>query len=635
MTVSAIGVDVSGTGPVFVAETQSIIANIYSGDELIDIRKLSEHDLQASLEGRFVEPSGSWASAADILMSGLLVIIGDVGIGKRTAAINLLLGLCNRESIMEVESSWGDSTGDAIPYAQAAHGYLCDLTSADHSRLKDDFGTKIQKWARGNSCFVVMTAMKNARTSRWAAAVKSITVELSSPKPRALLESELRAKSREVELEYALGRPEIRLILDSNVRAADVCRLAEIICSSDDFTSIIGEYSDWRSEIDRQMDAAEKDIETRALIWSSAFCDTGTPAAVLQMSEELCRCVHGDHARNVVLSVLGAPPASTRFARAKIETTGGRTVLESGRRGYPAAVRRYLWSEYPSQRKFLTDWVMWAVQNLPSSDADKVADSVYEVAIHKRDNQLLSRLRDTLIKYRRDSAVRIFTSGALDPNTGGYVRERLYSWLNSQSVETSTFIVDVCGGDFGQKMPGRALTRIGRAARAGRVDRDTMARALVGVAEADISTVLRVIDVWFVTDGMRSVGIRGFLALASSRRGALIIQDGCAASSGGVELGERVVIYLATALEDAAYQADALAAVELWRKLSREGDLSVEFATRTVGAAVKAVLNGSVLEVVLHHIQDGDDPFWGKVMKRAMHEPETIGVHIGEPEIVQ
>jgi len=74
----------------YVAQTQ--VFNY--GEDFVEVSLVSDADLAACAEGRFVPPGGQWQDAAGKLGTfGALIVTGERGSGRRTAALRLLNGV--------------------------------------------------------------------------------------------------------------------------------------------------------------------------------------------------------------------------------------------------------------------------------------------------------------------------------------------------------------------------------------------------------------------------------------------------------------------------------------------------------------------------------------------------------------
>ena len=135
------------------------------------------------------------------------------------------------------------------------------------------FGKNLLDWAQEQSVYLAVITTGSAWSGEWASGARRVIVRLGSPEPRDLVQSELLALEANCPDAY-LDAAGFGGIWESRPRAADACRLAQLIAASPgrDAEDIAREYGNWRTWID---DELHEDLGVRALMWSAAFYDGG------------------------------------------------------------------------------------------------------------------------------------------------------------------------------------------------------------------------------------------------------------------------------------------------------------------------------------------------------------------------
>ncbi|WP_181699330.1 hypothetical protein [Nocardia sp. GTS18] len=609
-----ISIDANENAMVFAAERQYFHQNYY-GEESVIARPVAAHEFSACMEGRFVEPSGSWASAKSMAAAGnLIVLAGEDGTGRRTAALRLLAGRCGTSRVIELEATWHRFIEDAMPRIDPGVGVLVDLSKLGQDGIAGEFGPRLKGWARSADVFVVVIAMRNARSANWATEIRSSVVELGSPSPRDLIKKELESAGVYVQCSELLNHQDIQSILHSDLNARDTCRLGAIVIHSvhADPAEIVDEYQDWRTHIEGQLADTTSQFGTRALVWSGAFCHGGSDISVLRMAEELRRLVD---VRRSELDILSEPPASRKFSDAGIVVNGGAAMLRPAKRGYAAAVRRHMWSEYRQSSDLLTKWLATCIQVLPWSDAERVANNVIDIAAQLRANQLMVTVRDALLTSHKNSASSVFSSWATDERWGGFIRERLYAWSDSPSLDTAALVAESCGGGFGDSMPVLALTRLRRAAIRCGGGHPSVRASLVRMCVADVVLVVDALSAWSKMDISRTSGLSAAIAIASDREGMVAIEEYCSLGAGHTaQVIPPILELLSAAMRQQDLAHEAYNVLDNWKNFSEDGSIARDFAVAITSQLIDVMFRANALEGLIARVWGADDSYWSEVM---------------------
>ena len=595
----------------YVAQTQ--VFNY--GDDFVEVSLVPDADLAACAEGRFVPPGGQWQNAVGKLRDfGALIVTGERGSGRRTAALRLLSRVSADGPIYELAPTWkrpGINILPALPSARC----LLDMSEPTMELAPADFGKKLLDWAREKDIRLVVIASDEAGARHWAGSAESAWVRLRSPDARELATSELRA-SVAGELRAAiLDDPAFGSIWKSAPKAEDARRFSRLIIEGTDRSpeEIADEYQGWREWIDKTF--PEKEFGTRALMWAAAFCDGGQRRSVLRMSEDLRRRLHEDRGPSAILR---DDPSSQRLTDAEIKPNGDMVRLSPTRHGLAEALRAYLWDEFEDQelRDVLTDWLIAELGKLPFDDAERVARGVLDIVIRFRDDTLLRALRDKLTGDKRSIAVRTLSQAALDPRFGAHVRASLYDWARI-SRSQADLVAEVCGGAFGDQQPEMALVRLGWAAQNSLPDSPALASALASLAACHPEAVLRSIAKWFEDDDRLTAGLNAFLALASTIAGAALLCGRMGAASGHTGFRDVLIGYFERALSEPSSYEAAISVLKAWEKFAADGTISSRTAISVLGRALGPALGKNPMSRLNPGFPDMDS-FWGQAFEVAI-----------------
>ncbi|MFI7640544.1 hypothetical protein [Nonomuraea sp. NPDC049400] len=616
---------VNGSAVAFVAGTQNF--NNF-GDDLVEVRPMTPEELLVCDESRFVAPqSEEWTQCGRVLREhNVLVLLGDAGTGRHTAALRQLLNHCEPERIHELECTWTQPQRRFLPPAEAGKGYIIDLSDTT-KEPSEEFGKGLLSWAKESKALLVVLVTGDVWTGRWTNHLRDQLVPLPSPNARRLVERQL----------TALGAGNRTFLLDHEVlapiwascpRAEDASRLADIIRKSASLKAedIAAEYGGWEAWLDTKF---PKRLGSRTLLWSAALCNGGRRLSILQMSEALRRKLGEDRGPAAVLS---DDPASKRLDEAHVRRFGDRVRLAPECHGLAAAVRRHLWDECELHRDLLTEWAVDQAANLPADDAGRVVDALLDLTLLFRDKAIINKLRDALLIQRRSSLAQALSKAAIDPRFGSYIRGRLYNWLsNNPSQERIDLVAEACGGTFGEQAPESALVRLHRAALKTPDPGSTpLATAFTSLATAHRQIVLQALFKWLDTPESERAGIVAFLGLASTHKGMALLCGPHLQELARREDQESFAFTIRQALAREDTREPTYMVMKSWKSMAERDQLPENFIIEILAASLAT----SIEDNVLAHLMTPDEvldmrTFWGKVLLRAAryHEPTpTLGL---------
>jgi hypothetical protein len=611
-------VHVSDHATAFIGHTQVF----YYGEDFVEVSVVPEADLAACAESRFVPPGGQWPGAAGKLGSlGALIVTGERGTGRRTAALWLLSRIRTDSPIYELAPTWNRPSTYVLPSPPGGR-CLLDMSEPTEKPPSADFGKKLLDWAREEGLCLVVIAADETGASRWTQSAGDAAVRLRSPDARELAARELSLTTAGEPRTAILDHPTFADIWRSAPKAADARRLVELIIE-EPFRSpeqIADEYQGWRTWIDDALRA--KKIGPRTLMWAAAFCDDGQRGSVLRMSEDLRRRLKEDRSPAAVMS---DDPASQRLDEAAIKPNGDRVRLDPIRHGIAEALRVYLWKEFedPPLRDLLAKWLVAQLGTLPPDDAERVARGVLDIVIRFRDDSLLRALRDNLTGDKQPIAVRLLSRAAIDPQFGAHVRASLYNWVKD-SQSQADLVAAVCGGQFGEQQPEAALVRLGWVAQKAGPDSSALASALASIATRHPAVVLESIAKWLDDNNRLTAGINAFLALASTSTGAALLCGRANPATGEAGFRARLIDWFQHSARenDTSYQA-TISVLQKWETFSADGTISSEIAIPVLGRGIEPALGKNPMRQ-LHPGFPDMDSFWSQVFTIAIRGEDPV-----------
>jgi len=586
--------------------------NIFIGDDFVEVAPVPASDRAACAHGRFVQPTGEWPSAQGKLRENRVVVVRGVpGCGRRTAALRLLLNVTS--SVHELSPAWGRPRTKILPLVQPEHGYLLDMTEPPERSPENAFGKNLLDWAQEQSVYLAVITTGSAWSGEWTSGAHGAVVTLGPPGGRELVRNELLTMNTTYP-EALLDAPAFVRIWGSGPRAADACRLAQLIAASPgrEAEDIAREYGNWRTWIDEEL---HEDLGVRALMWSAAFCDGGKRKTILRMAEAFRSTVGQGRSSE---EILADRPSSKRLADAHVEIAGDAVQLSKAKHGLAQAICRHLWEEYEDQREVLIKWLRGQVIRFSRDDTHRIIDAVLDLGVYFRDDSLLAVMRVPLSDGdRRAIVMEALSRAVLHPRMGAYVRDRLYAWLrSSQDPKVIDAITEICGGQFGAQEPDLALTRLRLAAQKTQAGNRMLADAIGNLALRHPQKVLGAIARWFAAPASLRAGINTFLALSSTLEGAMLLCKRANLATDDPDFADTLASYFRQAFADNDSNKKAISVALAWGAHSEAGELDSELTTRVFAAALAPSARGSLFG----EFPDVGDyrTYWGRVYHEAV-----------------
>ncbi|GGV28173.1 hypothetical protein GCM10010260_80740 [Streptomyces filipinensis] len=499
------------------------------------LRSASVDDRELDLaEHAFVDPpepqgSGQVAQAVGMLSrpygkSHVLVLCGEAGTGRRTAALHALRKAgVPRKQISWLILDWDQPRTEQIPHAE---GRACILDLTDYRDLSEDFYTGLadyQKQAQADDAVLVILADPNGWNPRILATVPA--VHLARPSALKVAEAHLRhlAAGR---MDWLTHDP-LNDLLAPEAPASDGARLARLIAEAkDDDQSAVGkQFTDWQKHLETWFErhSAPGDLQERALLIAAALLDGAPAAVVLGAADQLFTQVGGELPRG---GALFGRDLDKRLAAIDASYTDDEGIsLEEKQRGLSAAALKYVWRQRPQLRPVLLEWAsqISAPNKIAVRHLQRIADCLVPLALLPGGSTVLSVARRWIETDRvahRQLAIHILQTMALHPVAGVAVRKQLYDWAQQKttSEQLITAVAAVCAGELGQRYPRVALTRLRLlASRDDDQARDAVADAVRTLASAPEQRVLVLSEIveWAESSDstIRKAGAGTFLAL--------------------------------------------------------------------------------------------------------------------------
>lgn len=499
------------------------------------LRSVSVDDGELDLvEHAFVDPpgrdgSGQLAQAVSMLSrsygrSRVLVLCGEAGTGRRTAALHALRKAeVPRKRISWLVLDWDRPRTEQIPRTKG-HGFVLDLTG--YRVLPEDFYTGLadyQKEAEAAEAVLVILADPSGWNPGTLATVP--TVRLVRPAAAQVVEAHLRhlAAGR---VDWLTSDP-LGGLLAQAAPASDAARLARLIAQAkeDGRSAVKQQFTDWHDHLEGWFEkhSAPEDLQERALLVAAALLD-GVPAGVvLGAADQLFSDVGGELPRGGALS---GRDLDKRLEAVDASYVGDEGIsLEAKQRGLSEAVLKHVWRQRPQLRPVLLDWAsqISAPNGIAVRHLRRIADCLVQLSLLPGGSTVRS-VASTWIETGREAhrqlAIEILETMALHPVTGVAVRKQLYDWAHQKTTSKPLIaaVAAICAGRLGQKYPRVALTRLRLlASRDDEQARDAVADAVRTLASAPEQRVLvlsEIVDWAESTDSsIQKAGAGTFLAL--------------------------------------------------------------------------------------------------------------------------
>ncbi|QSB16504.1 hypothetical protein JQS43_09620 [Natronosporangium hydrolyticum] len=425
--------------------------------------------------------------------AGSLVLLGEPGTGRHTAAVGVLATLDLPIQEIPIEpygTQWLSVT--ELP-TESAHGYLLELPDSGGRTLGDSFARDLQSYREElatHSSYLVVVA--SPETWRMIGGQRDKTVlSVQPPDPLALLATEV-SRLNPDSAARAVGRHATVTALVTAAPPREVARLAELVVATsqdaDRSTAALAQevadaFSHWYRQLTEWF-RDHPDQRSRLFLVATAFLAGCHGQLILHLGEFIGRAL----ATRAEWDGLGGNGlhALASAAGARIDTAGRVSLPKPG---YGPAVLDFVRTDRTKVCAYRT-WRA-AIEfplELPAVARAEVAAPIAGSLLHGLYQDRHERLLHLVIgewsgnDQLRPTLVQLLTTAGLSREVGRTTRSLLYELARSnRPLPVHQAVIEVCQGDLADAYPEIALTRLGHLA--GRDDPATRERVAAAVAQ--------------------------------------------------------------------------------------------------------------------------------------------------------
>ncbi|SFL13627.1 hypothetical protein SAMN05216275_15820 [Streptosporangium canum] len=453
-------------------QTNNFIQSAAASLKAADPRWVSR-DYLDWLNPRFVPPPHFGEAQHRFENSGIVVVSGESGNGRRTAALMLLSNWRGEpetgtirslpdsiEELNETEdiSSWED--GDRI---------LADLSTADPSEYKplqerlSSYRAKLREY---RACLVVVVPAE--RLPLLLPEFDSLVVRVGSPSGMRVFQRYLRVEGITYTAEEIDAAELGRHVASCSMW--DVAKLASIVLEAKRSQHGRGGFTEWCREAitalsDRDNEIVDnikklRDGGQRALLLSAGLLSGASADAV-------------EYTAGILLTASGRPEEDPAFERPDLaerfrdlNLTREEGIVRFKGLAYDQAIRRYFWDNFPRLRDSFREAVARVVESgeLQSPQSlelvSRFADQCLRTNRPNDLDQLAFRwaLKESLLPF----AARALECGLLAPRHARRFRRQIYGWVTGPEPDPwfGWVLVRVCADIMAQQYPEQAQIRL-------------------------------------------------------------------------------------------------------------------------------------------------------------------------------
>lgn len=428
------------------------------------------------LRRRFVPPDGYAAAEATLSGSGLVVIHGSRGAGRRTAALMLLRGGDSASFGFRELSNHPKEEDERLESTavEPGDGLLLDLTETPHevvAGLRDDLDSlcaKVQS-SQGRLVVAISGDQRELLTplSPWFSPI-------TRPNGREVFLRHLAAEGiRPTGADLATDRLDRHLELEP---MAAIAALAAVVRDARD-ADRRGAFTTWLdaafAAITEHSGAvagqvkANRDGGYRALLLTTGFLDRSSADEVFTAERELQR-------------VLDLPPEEAHALEGadfgeRLTDIGavvdGEGLVRFAKLAYGDAVRTHFWRCFPGLRQLFRQWIGEVVQLGSRSEepVDRLVDRFADQCLSTGDHQDLVWLAEfwTSGPATHAAARQALVRGLADRKVDWLFRQQIYRWSRGNALrpELAHVLISVCAEEMMSTRPEQALVRLKNLAR--------------------------------------------------------------------------------------------------------------------------------------------------------------------------
>lgn len=586
-----------------------------SGKQPLTVADLAESELRVVrqawvFQGTGGEPVPTASDAVAALTgegSGLAVMTGAAGYGKRTAGIRALWQISRSRvaggrpmELKEVQPDWEDpALPDTALLPDAPNtGYLLDVAAemagwTYPARTAAALVAHAEKLARVGSCLVVIADERSwprdASVVAGRALVRARVRPSASLVARAHMEY-LHSEPGRVEwiapaTEDGAGGQAAPLLTEDST-PADGARLASVLAGIDgspkSIATALSEFQEWLTDVSNVFKSTTDKPEDRALLTSGLFHDGEDVLAI----QDGARSLLGEDPQENVREILTGPDLSERLKSVGAKVSGRRASF-AHKPGYARAVLLHLWHQRADIHDPLLKWLDGVVSGKAGPPRlAPVSDLLVELAITENDIHVVDKIKKWIDASGGEGHLqliaRVLTRAAEADGLGPTVRARLLQWAQDDSESVVEVVALVCQGGFARHFPRQALVRLrhilGREERGPAVERAETALRAMAAEDGQLPGVWRTVIPW-ATKARSLAGHRAFLSLLNPETDPFVLQVMLAAAQRDTAIEDALVNGWSAALDNPLVHPECRHLIHQWAHARADGVVPRELVT--------------------------------------------------------
>ncbi|MEU3355459.1 hypothetical protein [Streptomyces sp. NPDC037389] len=501
-------VHTGGGNQIFITDPGDLLRNTYGQTP----RTIAEDQLRW-LRQRFVAPSGLGEARELLRQSGTVLLNGDPGSGRHSAAQMLLYELAKDGGAFHELTPEGKKPYLIADYIGENDRLLLNMSTRDEdlwSDVQDELSSFRRTVVERRAHLVVV--LPHRLVHRLHPPFQQFRADIERPSGREVLRRYARLAGIDPG-ETATLPADLVSYLDRKPPLREVAALAHYLARAHASSPGAGGFPRWCEEAlgavtDRAKQAADdvaslREGPQRALLLSTAMLHGSHADAVHRATGDLLRAVgYPDDP----VPLLERADLAERFKAINAERDPEGRVRFTGL-GYAPAVRAHFWGTMPELRAHFRTWVGGAVElrTLTQGNRDRLIARFTEQCLRtERPSDLVTLVErwagsahaDTALRtIRQRAAAHSLEHGLTHESWGHFFRAKIYDWSRERRLATglAEVLVGVCGEVMAVRHPDQAMVRLHHLAR--RERGTTLARdALLRLVRADRRLHRRLLD---------------------------------------------------------------------------------------------------------------------------------------------
>lgn len=480
----------------------------------------------------------------------VVVLVGDQGIGRHTAAVWILNKL-GEVRLREVRREPSESFNIQDISAERKAGWILDLRSED-ADVAVDFGRSLadSKELLGQANSYLVAVISGGLWKKVGSGGRHLEFILDKPKQEEVLYRHLKSGSQALDKKYAALWSDEQKVIDElkGLTPAEVVEWSEDIRNEHSIVVARGGYGEDspsipEENIENAVEARQNwfnellewykehpGSEWRNFMLAAAVLEGCRAGDVYRESQEIAVRL-GEEQEHQAVGQQG-PGIHELVSESEAGLENG-DYLKFSKSGYARSVVEYFWVDRMHLRSKFIDWLI---------DISKSRGGEYDVATFERMGEYILRwciqrreigeIAEIISAWSsndklRQSARDLLAASALDPVLGKQARDKMLAWAKSEEstdIDVQAVVADACGTPLGAVYEKMMLYRLGFLAKSpnSKVQEATRgAFELLWNAEYARPRLREAITRWLTgTDrSRREAGRRSFIAIADLANG--------------------------------------------------------------------------------------------------------------------